>query len=67
MKKYNIIPAILVVYLGVMCYLGWPHFISGEYSALRYFGVIILSLVCIIALRVNMKRRDEQRHRNDPS
>lgn len=56
-KKYNVIPLILVAYLAVMCYLGWPHFVSGEYSALRYFGVIALSLACIILLRINMIRR----------
>lgn len=57
MKKYNVVPSLLVIYLGVMAYLGWPHYVSGEYSALRYFGVIALSLAIIVTLRVMMKKR----------
>lgn len=60
MKKYNLIPLLLTAYLGFMCYLGYPHFVSGEYSALRYFGVAALSLACIIALRFVLKRRSKR-------
>ncbi|MDE6154479.1 MAG: hypothetical protein K2G21_10090 [Muribaculaceae bacterium] len=63
MKKYNLIPLLLTAYLGFMCYLGYPQFASGTYSPLRYFGVAALSLGCIIALRVVMKRRHDRNKR----
>ncbi|MCM1449676.1 MAG: hypothetical protein NC082_05000 [Clostridiales bacterium] len=64
MKKYNLIPLLLLFYLAFMCYLGFPHYMSGSYSALRYFGVTALSLGCIIALRQVMKKRHERMLRN---
>ena len=64
MKKYNLIPLLLAVYLGFMCYLGYPYYMSGAYSPLRYFGVAALSAGCIIALRVVMKRRADKNRDN---
>lgn len=65
MKKYNIIPAILAIYLAVMCYIGYPHYAAGQYSSLRYYGVTALSLACIIALRIVMKRRHNKRNNSN--
>lgn len=64
MKKYNVIPLLLLLYLMFMCYLGYPRYASGEYSSLRYFGVTAITLVFIIAIRVLMKRRAD-RERTD--
>ena len=61
MKRYNIGPLLLLVYLGVMCYMGYPEYVAGNYSAFRYFGVILLSLACIVGVRYTMKRRHDQR------
>lgn len=60
MKKYNFIPLLLLCYLAFMCYLGFPHFMSGAYSPWRYFGVIALSLGCIAALRYVLKKRSKK-------
>ena len=49
-NKSKIIPLVLLAYLGVMCYIGYPGYASGEFSAMRYFGVIIGSLIVIILL-----------------
>jgi len=66
MKKYNLIPLLLAIYLGFMCYLGYPQYVSGTYSPIRYFGVAAISLGCIIALRIVMKRRaDRMKDKND--
>ncbi len=64
MKKYNLIPLLLAIYLGFMCYLGYPYYMSGAYSPLRYFGVAALSAGCIIALRTVMKRRAHKNRDN---
>ena len=67
MKKYNLIPLLLLIYLGVMCYIGYPEYAAGYYSPLRYFGVIAISLACIAGARYTLKKRYEQRqqHRDD--
>lgn len=63
MKRYNVIPAILAAYLLVMCYIGRAEFFAGNY--LYYFGIIGATLVCIIALRFFLKRRDKLRRERE--
>lgn len=65
MKKYNVIPALLFIYLGVMSYIGWDGYASGQYSALYYFGLIALTLLCIFLLRQNLIKRDRKRKNQD--
>lgn len=60
-NKSKIIPLVLLVYLGVMCYIGYPGYASGEFSAMRYFGVIIGSLIVIILLFFSLKRKEKLR------
>ena len=70
MKRSIIIPLLLVIYLCVMAYIGWPYYSeNGDY--IEYFGLIILTLVIIIILYFFLKRRDsyrrEVRKRKDAS
>ena len=49
-KKSTIIPLALLAYLGVMSYIGYSGYVSGEFSAIRYFGVIAISFLIIVLL-----------------
>ncbi len=66
MKKYILIPSVLLAYLAVMSYIGYPSYVSGAISALYYFGVIGICLVIIIVLYFLIKKREQYRkERND--
>ena len=60
-NKTKIIPLILLAYLGIMSYIGYPGYASGEFSATRYFGVIFGSLLIIILLFFSLKRKEKLR------
>ena len=60
-NKAVIIPLALLVYLGIMCYIGYDGYASGEFSDLYYFGVIAVSLIVIILLHFSLKRRERLR------
>lgn len=55
-KWSYILPAIMLIYLGFMAYVGYPHLLAGEY--LFYFGIIGISLVIIIALHFVLKKKE---------
>lgn len=55
-KWSYILPAIMLIYLGFMAYVGSPHLLAGEY--LFYFGIIGISLVIIIALHFVLKKKE---------
>ena len=57
MKKSTLIPLLLVIYLAVMSWIGFPRFKSGEFSPLFYFGTIAVTLFIIWLLRRNMIKR----------
>ncbi|MDE6544847.1 MAG: hypothetical protein K2K40_07670 [Paramuribaculum sp.] len=59
MRRSNVIPAVLLVYLGIMAYIGRGEFQAGHY--LYYFGIIGATLACIIALRFFLRRRERLR------
>ncbi|MDE6458223.1 MAG: hypothetical protein K2L31_06455 [Muribaculum sp.] len=63
MKKSTYIPLILLVYLGVMSYIGRGEFFAGNY--LYYFGIIGITLLCIILLHFFMKKRDKLRRERE--
>ncbi len=66
MKKYILIPSVLLAYLAVMSYIGYPSYVSGAISELYYFGVIGICLVIIIVLYFLIKKREQYRkERND--
>lgn len=62
-KRYNFVPLVLLVYLAVMVYLGYPGYVSGATSPALYFGGTAFTLVVIILLRFNLKKRIELRRR----
>ena len=76
LHKYDIVPIVLFIYLGVMVWLGYPGYVSGATSPWLYFGGTAFTIVVIILLRFNMKKRAQYRRererdmensrRNDP-
>ncbi|MDE5689217.1 hypothetical protein [Duncaniella sp.] len=61
LRRSTFIPLILLVYLAVMSYIGFPEYRQGHY--LYYFGVIGLTLVIIALLHLFLKKRERQRQR----
>jgi Ca2+/Na+ antiporter len=61
LKKSIFIPAILLVYLAVMAYMGRDKLLSGSY--LEYFGILVVTLLCIAILHYTMKKQEEIRER----
>lgn len=59
MKRSTVIPALLLVYLGVMCYIGRQQFYDGHY--LFYFGIIAATLLVIFLLRLTLIKREKDR------
>lgn len=59
MKKSTLIPLLLTVYLTVMAGIGFPHFLSGEFTPVFYFGLIALTLSIIYLLRRNLLKREQ--------
>lgn len=62
-KRYDLVPAILLVYLGVMVYLGYPDYVAGATSPWLYFGGTAFTLIVIFLLRINLKKRANYRKR----
>lgn len=56
-----VIPLILAGYLAVMAYMGYDGYVSGETSALTYFGTIAVTLCLLVLLHFNLKRRERLR------
>lgn len=65
MKKSTLIPIVLLGYLGVMSYIGYPGYLSGLHSPLFYFGVIIVTLIVIAFLHLNLKKRERLRRERE--
>lgn len=66
MRKVNKsvwLPALLLIYLGVMCYIGRGEFLAGNYF--YYFGIIGATLLCIIALHFTLRRRERLRRERE--
>lgn len=59
MKKSTYVPLLLLVYLGVMSYIGRAEFYAGHYF--YYFGIIGATMLCIVLLHFFMKKRDALR------
>ncbi|MDE6489909.1 MAG: hypothetical protein K2L49_01980 [Muribaculaceae bacterium] len=60
MKKSTVIPVLLLAYLAVMSWMGYPAYASRQFSALFYFGNIGLTAAIILFLHINLKRREQQ-------
>ena len=59
MKRYNIIPLLLIIYLAVMAYFGRGMLLSGNYW--EYFSIIGITLLIIFVLRWALKHREKMR------
>lgn len=65
-KKHIVIPAVLLVYLMAMSYIGYGNYVEGHYSALHYFGTVAGSLAVIIILFFSLRKREQlKRERED--
>lgn len=62
-KRYNLIPALLLIYLGVMAYMGRGMLTDGR--QLEFFGITGVTLVCIFLLRIMLRKRDAYRNRRN--
>ena len=60
-KRSVVIPLILLVYLGVMSYIGRGELAAGRY--LYYFGIIAITLLAIFLLHLTLRRRERNRRR----
>ncbi len=61
LKKSVFIPAMLLIYLIVMAFMGRNILKEGE--ILEYFGIIVVSLLCIIALYYTLRAQERARAR----
>ena len=62
--KYSraiVVPALLLVYLAVMAYLGLDGLRSGQTSLAAYVATIVVSLGVIILLHFFLKKRERLR------
>lgn len=70
MKRPIIITVALLVYLGVMAFIGWPPEKTTS-GYLQYFGTIGVTLIIIAVLFVFLRKREvlrqEKRKRADAS
>lgn len=65
LDKSIVIPAALLVYLGVMAYMTWPNYHSGKLTAWQYFGVIGITFVIAVALHFIIKKREQLRRERE--
>ncbi len=59
MNRSSWIPLLLLIYLAVMSYIGRGELAAGNY--LYYFGLISLTLVCILLLHLHLRRVARQK------
>ena len=62
--KYSraiIVPALLLVYLAVMAYLGLDGLRSGQTSLAAYVATVVVSLGVIVLLHFFLKKRERLR------
>lgn len=63
MKRSNLLPLVLLIYLLGMAVYAWPERNSGI-TEIQYWSTIGITLVCIIALTYFLKRRDKFRDKD---
>jgi hypothetical protein len=59
-KRSIIIPSILIIYLVVMAFIGWPSY-AQEGKYLEFTLIIVATLVIIVVLFFLLRRRDRMR------
>lgn len=63
--KSTWLPIVLLIYLGVMAYIGYADYARGASSALYYFGIIGLTLIVILTLHYVLKRKERLRRERE--
>ncbi len=61
LRRSVIIPCILAIYLAVMAWIGYPEMAAGNTSPLYYWGIIAITLVILVLLHFNLRRRERYR------
>lgn len=64
-KKHIIIPAALLIYLGVMAYFTYPGTNNPELSLTQYWVTVGITLVIIIALTFFIKKKEDNKKKWD--
>lgn len=64
-RKSTIIPIALLVYLAVMATIGWRNWQAGQLTTLYYFGLVAITLLCIILLHFSLRRRERLRDQRE--
>lgn len=59
--RSTVVPAILLVYLAVMSYIGLDGLRSGATSLFAYIATIVVTLGVILLLHLFLKKRDRLR------
>lgn len=63
LKRSTLLPVLLLVYLGIMAYIGRGELYAGNYA--YYFTIIGLTLFFIFLLHIFLKKREKlQANRN---
>ena len=62
-KRSVVFPAIMLIYLAVMAWIGRERLEQGEYFF--YFGIIGLSLVIIVLLFFSLRKKEKLRQRRE--
>lgn len=60
-ERSAFLPLVLLAYLGVMAFIGWPAYADGRTSAFQYFGTVAATVVVIVLLFFSLRRRDRLR------
>ena len=60
-RKSVVIPTVLLTYLAVMAYMGREKLFAGNYF--EYFGILIVTLLCIAILYFTMRKQEQIRER----
>lgn len=60
-RKSVFIPSLLFIYLAIMAYMGRDKLLAGNY--LEYFGILIVTLLCITILFFTMRKQEQIRDR----
>ncbi len=60
-KRHIIIPALLLVYLGIVAFFSYENVQTGEVSMNEYILTIVGTLLIIVVLFFVLRRRDKLR------
>lgn len=65
LKRSTVLPLILLVYLGIMAWIGLKGVESGETSLATYLVTIAVTLALIVVLHFFLKKREKYREQRE--